>query len=94
MTIEVQPYEGKLPEGVSLGEHESAHELFVRVQDSKLPHNLSQAGTWATRAFRDKGLKVELWITADTTSDFQYINAVAVCSPWVGDRAKFHWKRG
>lgn len=92
MTVEMTDYREALPPGIVLKEGQSAHELFVRVQASKLPKNLRQAGTWATRAFRDKGLRVEMWVSADTTADYQYINAVAVCSNWVGERVKFHRK--
>lgn len=93
MQIEVNKYTEAIPAGIVLSDNESTMEIFVRVQDSKIPANLTQAGTWATRAFRDKGYKVVQWLMADTDSKFQYINAAAIVAPWEGERAKFHWNR-
>lgn len=78
MQIEVNKYTESVPAGIVLSDNESAMEIFVRIQDSKIPSNLHQVGTAVKRAFKQKGYNVIQWLMADTDSIFQYVNAAAI----------------
>lgn len=81
----------EVPAGYTLGEGQECHEIFVAIQRSKVPHNLTQVGTWVVRAFRDKGWKVVNFVECSATSDFSMATAVAIVAPWEGERVKFRW---
>lgn len=74
-----------------LRENEKVLEIFVAIQKSKIPANLTQVGTWVARAYRDKGWRVIRYIETSATADFSMATAVAVCEAWQGERVKFHW---
>lgn len=80
-----------LGEGYTLKDGETIHEIFVAIQKSKIPHNLTQVGTWVARAFRDKGFRVVCFVECSATSDFSMATAVAVTAPWEGERVKYRW---
>ena len=89
--MKVEIAEIPAPEGWTLKDAEMCREIFVAIQRSKIPHNLSQVGTWVNRAFRDKGFRVLEYIHADATSDMSMATATAVVTPWEGERVKFRW---
>lgn len=70
---------------------EKVLEIFVAIQKSKIPANLTQVGTWVLRAYRDKGWRVIRFVESSATSDFSMATAVAVCKAWEGERVKYRW---
>lgn len=89
--MRIEDFKTTVPEGYTLDEGQECHEIFVMIQRSKIPNNLSQVGTWVHRAFRDKGWKVVTFVECSATSDFSMARAVAIVAPWDGERVKFRW---